>query len=67
MGDWTTKVISDNLSIDLHPDLDSFPAQLTSKVEGDFGVKQVSILLNKKEAHDLMLKLIEHFGGVYSG
>lgn len=65
MADWTTKAISQDIEVDLHPDLDSFPMVIRDKNT----VKLNGIdcmLLSKKEAYDLMLALIEHFGGVYS-
>jgi hypothetical protein len=61
MADWTTKKINDELEIDLHYDLDSFPAVLRSKNVVSLGGTN-GLLLSTKEAHALMLLLIEHFG-----
>ncbi len=55
MGDWTTRKLSDAAEIDLHPDLDCFPAQIRSNLRDE------SILLNKKEAYNLMIELMRHF------
>jgi hypothetical protein len=59
MGDWTTKVISKHVGIDLHPDLDSFPTKLSTI--NPYNNHMHGILLNKEETYKLMLVLIDYF------
>ncbi len=56
MPDWTTKKISDDIEIDLHPDLDCFPAVLRRTSTNDH------VVLNKVEAKELYQILKAAFG-----
>lgn len=65
MADWTTKPLSARAEIDLHPDLQSFPAQIRINRDA-YSDSMRGCVLNEDEARELMHLLIEHFGGVYS-
>ena len=64
MADWTTKVISENVEIDLHPDLDSFPAQIRTRQP--YGDQLQGIVLSDNECFKLMLVLMAHFNVPYN-
>lgn len=55
MSDWTTKPLSDISEIDLHPNLNSFPAVIRN------ADRNKSVLLSRTEALKLMSVLIDHF------
>lgn len=59
MSDWTTKKISNAVEIDLHPDLDSFPAQIRCK--SPMSDQLQGVVLNKQELIELKDLLIEYF------
>ncbi len=64
MSDWTTKKLSSTTEVDIHPDLAAFP--LVIRDNEALNERSNSVILTDHEAHELMLLLIEHFGGVYS-
>ena len=56
MSDWTTHKISADIEIDLHHDLDSFPAVIRSNDLHN------QIVLSNEETRKLTQLLVDHFG-----
>ena len=63
MSDWTTKKISEDTEIDLHPDLDSFPACM--RTTNPYRENLKGLVLSKQECWNLMQTLVTHFGGEF--